>query len=157
MSGSLPDAASAGVRQPQARSASQLPFEGSFTVDSHSAFVPPNTLVITGTGEGTATHLGRSTVAWLDNVDTNTATSTGTFTLKAANGDQIFAATTGHEESFVPPNISSTIVIATIQGGTGRFVDASGMLTIHGVQAIDFVNGTASGSQTITGQINIEQ
>src|SRR5215212_5238699 len=68
-----------GGGQTQARGGTELPFKGSFTRESHAAFEPPLTLVITGTGAGTATHLGQFTATSEDRVNTTNNTSTGIF------------------------------------------------------------------------------
>src|SRR5688500_1106048 len=47
------------------RNATRLPLRGSFTASDRSTFAPPN-LLIQGTGEGNATHLGRFTAVFTD-------------------------------------------------------------------------------------------
>ena len=51
----------AGAGQTQARSGTELPFQGSFTRRTQAVFEPPNTLVISGTEAGAATYLGQFT------------------------------------------------------------------------------------------------
>jgi hypothetical protein len=131
----------------------ELPFRGSFTLVTSSEIVPP-TLTITGTAEGTATHLGRFTATSVDAVDLATARSTGTFNFTAANGDQLFTTTAGGEDSFTPPNISRVTLVATIVGGTGRFAAATGTFTIQLTNIIDFAAGTSSGSGSFNGTIS---
>jgi hypothetical protein len=157
-----PTGVAAGPGQVQARGGTDLPFDGSFT--RHTSAVPncpptcpPTTLTITGTEEGTATHLGRFTAVSVDVVDAIAATSTGTFTFTAANGDQLFASTAGGENSFIPPNESHVTLVATVSGGTGRFADATGSFTIDCVEFFDFAAGTASGSGTFKGTLNLNR
>ncbi|MEO8259993.1 MAG: hypothetical protein ABI868_21790 [Acidobacteriota bacterium] len=148
--------------QTQAKGATQLPFNGSFTLET-SAVVncpptcPPTTLRITGTEEGHATHLGRFTAESLDVVDIVTTRSTGTFNFTAANGDQLFTTTVGREDQFIPPNSSHVSFVATIVGGTGRFVAASGTFTAHHISSIDFAEATASGSGSFEGHIDLNK
>jgi hypothetical protein len=135
----------------------ELPFQGSFTLKSHSTFEPPITLVIIGTEEGTATHLGRFTAASEDRVNTTNNTASGTFDFTAADGDRLWTTTVGVEDEFVPPNVSKVTAAATIVGGTGRFTGASGHLTIHSTQIIDFATNSATGSGTIEGTLNLDR
>jgi hypothetical protein len=67
-------------------------------------------------GEGQATHLGRFTVTGDVAVDVATGTPQGTWTLTAANGDQLFLAM-GRRGIFGA---------FTVVGGTGRFQGATG-------------------------------
>jgi hypothetical protein len=78
-----------GESQTQALGGTELPFEGSVRSQTHSAFEPPITLVITGTEQGTATHLGQFTATSEDRVNTTNNTATGIFRFTAANGDQL--------------------------------------------------------------------
>lgn len=139
------------------QSGTQLPFHGSYTVENSSVFTPPTTLQIYGTATGHAIQVGRFTVVSVDIVDITTATSTGTFNLTAANGDQLFTTTTGGETEFIPPNVSQVTLVATIVGGTGRFAAATGTFTINATIVIDFATGTSSGSGSLEGHINLNR
>lgn len=147
-------ASSASAADAQAQSATALPFHGSYTLETSAVVTPPTTLTISGTATGHAAHLGRFAATFVDVVDMTNATSTGTITLTAANGDQLFATTAGGEEQFVPPNVSHVALLATITGGTGRFAAATGTFTIHSIGVIDFATGTSSGSASFDGHIN---
>ncbi len=118
-------------------------------------FEPPITLVITGTQAGTSTHLGRFTATFVDRVNTTNSSATGTLNFTAANGDQLFATTSGAEDEFVPPNISKVTVNARVVGGTGRFAGATGVFTIRFTETIDFVSNTATGSGTFEGSVSL--
>ena len=83
-----------------------------------------------------------------------TATSTGTFHLTAANGDQLFATTAGGEDQFTPPNVSHVTVVATITGGTGRFASATGTFTVERTATINFAAGTSTATGSFEGYIN---
>jgi hypothetical protein len=154
--------ARAGVSDAPAMSAqygSDLPFHGSFSGETSGVVncpptCPPTTLTVSGSKEGTATHLGRFSAAIVERVDIATATGTGTIDFTAANGDHLFATTVGEEEGFVPPNISSIRQLATVTGGSGRFAGATGSFTVRLAQIIDFPSGTATLSGSFDGLIN---
>jgi hypothetical protein len=141
----------------QAQAGSELPFRGSFTRQSSAAFEPPITLVITGTQTGTATYLGQFTAASEDRVNTTNNTGTGTFNFTAANGDRLLSTTTSVENEFVPPNLTTITLNATIVGGTGRFAAATGSFVIHITDAIDFVTNTATGAGSFEGIISLNR
>ena len=141
----------------QFRAGTELPLQGSFRMNSSSVFEPPITLVITGTQTGTATHLGQFTASSVDRVNTTNNTATGTFNFTAANGDTLLTTTNGVENEFVPPNVSKVILNARIVGGTGRFTDATGALTIRITDTIDFVSNTATGSGTFEGSVSLNR
>ena len=150
---------SATIASAQARSGTQLPFRGSFTGGSVGVVncpptCPPTTVRVRGNDTGEATHLGHFTATYEDVVDLATATGAGTFNLIAANGDQLFTATTGGED---PPNSSHVTLVATIVRGTGRFVAATGTFTIRRIGTVDVAAGTASESGSIEGQINMNK
>jgi hypothetical protein len=154
-----PESADSGPAQKSVASG-QLPFRGSFTLATSGTLdcpptCPPTTLRVAGTGEGTAIQLGRFSMQSLDVVDLATARSTGTLDFTAANGDRLFTTTVGREDQFVPPNISHVSFVATIVGGTGRFVGASGSFTARHVGAIDFAAGTSSASGSFEGHITL--
>ena len=72
--------------------------------------------------QGQATHLGRFTATAVAEADVVTGDAHGTWTLTAANGDQLFltiAATPGSEAN-------QGIGGFTVTGGTGRFAGATG-------------------------------
>ena len=132
-----------------------LPFSGSFTTKTKGEETFP-ILTITGTAEGTATHLGRFTAKIAEVVDMLTATGKGTFDFTAANGDQLFTTTSGAEDQFIPPDTSHVTMVATIVGGTGRFAGATGTFTIRRVDKIDFVAGEATGTGSfVEGHISL--
>jgi len=157
-SGGVPTSSpGAGVGQTQVLGGKELPFNGSFTRESHAAFEPPLTLVISGTEAGTATHLGRFAATSEDRVNTTVNTSTGTFNLTAANGDQLWTTTEGGANESIPPNVSKVTLTATIVDGTGRFAGAKGELTIRFTEIIDFATNSATGSGTIEGLLNLDR
>jgi hypothetical protein len=132
-----------------------VPFKGSYTLKTAASFAPPATIVVNGTGEGTATHLGQFTSTYVNYVDLTTATGTGSVTFTAANGDWLRADVAGGEESFTPPNISHVKMVATIIEGTGRFASATGTFTIRETSAIDFEAMTSVGTGSFEGTIKV--
>jgi len=135
----------------------EVPFSGTFAGQTHATFVPPITLVITGTESGTATFLGRFTAASEDHVNVTNNTGTGTYVFTAANGDQLRVETSGAETEFIPPNVSKVTLTATITGGTGRFADAAGTFTIHQTDTIDEATSSAWRSGSFDGFISLKE
>ena len=133
-----------------ARGGTELPFRGSFTT---ALEVPPPSA--RGTAEGTATQLGRFTGTFAAEVNPD-STATGTFTLTAANGDQLSGTFVG-EGVFIPPNTARITEVATIGNGTGRFAGATGTFTMVRFDTIDFATGKATGTGTFEGQINLNR
>lgn len=98
---------------------------------------PPPNVVITASGVGKATHLGRFDFL-IRNTVTPVATpapgcvisSTETFTatLTAANGDTISLVGTG--TSCQNPPTVVIVDVATVTGGTGRFENVTGSVTV---------------------------
>jgi hypothetical protein len=160
---SRPPAQGSGVAaQTQAQGGTSLPFSGSFTIATSGTVncpptCPPTTLRVSGTEEGTATHLGSFTAVSVDIVDMATSTSTGTLALTAANGDTLYATTAGGQEEFIPPNISVIRVVATITGGTGRFEGATGTFTMRYRGEIDYQSATSIGSGTFEGYLDLNK
>src|SRR5262249_51001777 len=118
---------------------------------------PPTIVRVTGKETGEATLLGHFTAVYQTEVDLATATGTGTYTLTAANGDELFTNTEGGQTGFVPPNISTVTLVATITGGTGRFAAATGTFTIIRTGTIDVATGTSTGSGSFEGQISLNK
>ena len=138
------------------QNATRLPFHGSFTLADRATITPP-TMLLQGTGEGNATHLGRFTLTTREVVDIALATATGMFNLTAANGDQLFATIAGAEDQFTPPNVSHVTLLATIVGGTGRFASATGTFTMELTSTIDFAAGTSTSIASFDGYINLNK
>ena len=148
--------------QTEAQGAVQLPFRGTFKGESRGVLncpptCPPTILRVTGTDTGEATQLGHFSALYEDEVDAATATGTGTFTLTAANGDKLFTRYVGGQTEFIPPNVSTVTLVATITGGTGRFARASGTFTIIRTGIVDFAAGTGTESGSFEGQISLNK
>src|SRR5262245_1910893 len=108
--------------------AAARPFKATLTGNAHPDFT--NFPVVTNheTGEGQATHLGR--FLWEDDEvavfsPDGTLAVEGTFTMTAANGDQIFGEFT--RSGFIDEQ--GNLIIHgnySFTGGTGRFADVTG-------------------------------
>ena len=107
-----------------------VPFKGSFNTSFVLLQGPPNIIQIVS-GEGVASHLGKSTFEAHTSVTVNPQppfTVNGTRTITAANGDQIFTTFTGSSTPVVN-GMNGADLQETITGGTGRFTNASGSFT----------------------------
>lgn len=104
-----------------------VPFKASYTTIVVPVQPPPN-LVQHVSGTGIASHLGKSTFNAISNVTVSPTppfTVTGTRTITAANGDQIFTTFSGTSTPIVN-GLNGADLQETITGGTGRFANASG-------------------------------
>jgi len=139
-----PSSAIGGTAATAARGGSELPFRG--TLDATETEDGSLHHLV---GTGNATHLGRFTLTSNFTVDTATATASGTAAWTAANGDQLFTTVTGHAVVTFPT--AAITEIHTITGGTGRFAEASGSLSVD--RSLNLPTLVSSGS--ITGTINL--
>jgi hypothetical protein len=129
-----------GLSSPAA--AGQQPFKG--RLDGVVTVVPaPPFLEVLIEATGNATHLGRFTLVVPHLVNPATRTGTGSYEFTAANGDVLFADFTGNA-TLVAPGVFHVVETATITGGSGRFVDATGSFTCE--RTFDVIAGTTTGS-----------
>jgi hypothetical protein len=135
------------------RNATQLPFSGTFTAADQGVVVPPN-LLVQGTGEGTATHLGRFTMTYAAVADLATPTATGSFDFVAANGDQLHTTFVGVAAVNPDPTVVSFTEVLTIVGGSGRFAGATGTFTLRRIAVVDFATGRSTSTGSFEGHIN---
>jgi hypothetical protein len=133
---------------PQAQSGAELPFRGSLHQTETGELLSPTTLVITGSGGGTATHLGRYTFTFRAEIDLTTGTGLGHATFVAANGDRLFTTGSGQATPTADPGVLSIKDTSTIDGGTGRFEGATG--SFSGERLLTTATGVSSGSFTGT-------
>ena len=138
-----PTGATGGSGQTQAQGGQRLPFSGSLQALEVDVVAPPY-LQVNGTATGTGTHLGGFTATFTATVTLATGSATGNISFTAANGDRLDATFVGQGTPAAEPNVANIEEVATIQGGTGRFADASGTFTIRRV--LDQVTGRSSGS-----------
>jgi hypothetical protein len=73
----------------------------------------------------------------------------GTFTLTAANGDEVRGTYDGQVSGTSDPDLAAYHEDADITGGTGRFASANGTLEIDGLANL----ATGEYSQTLSGHI----
>ena len=129
----------------------QVPFRAAFdTVFESTVNFPIVSVHVTG--DGKATHLGRTAIETTDQeVNLLTGASTATYHFTAANGDELVA-----EFNFLAlPTPTGFTLIGDweITGGTGRFTNASGSGTLEG--RADFTSATGGvGHFTMTGTIS---
>jgi hypothetical protein len=129
---------------------SDLPFTGSFTGSSaHNLATGEFHAVWTGE----ASHFGISNLehqAQIAFTGPTTLSYVGTWTLTAANGDQLYGTAAGAGVRIDPTHIT-LVIDCTATGGTGRFADASATFTVavdHARAALE--NGISYGAQQAT-------
>ena len=135
--------------------ATSLPFKGNISGTTKGVFTPPATLEIILSGEGNATHLGRFTSEEHAVGTFPNPVATGTWVFTAANGDRLFA-TTESIGTPVGPGIDDVKTVATITGGTGRFVDASGAFTALVRASHDASSGEGEFSGSFSGHLSLD-
>ena len=107
---------------------------------------------------GVATHLGKYSVH-VDAVGVISGGEVlvdGTFTVVAANGDQLTGTTTFTSPLSQLAEVHTTTAFLTITGGTGRFADASGTITSQNLETpICFAEPSCPGLiiDTLEGQL----
>jgi hypothetical protein len=108
----------------------RVPFKGSF--NGTSTVAPGRCAALTNaiSGTGQITHLGHFTTAQSHCIDPTGADplafTDGVFTFTAANGDTIFGTYSGRLVPTATPGLFQVDGVFTIEGGTGRFANASG-------------------------------
>ena len=112
-----------------------VPFKATFTGSSTSGpGAPCAGLRSDILGVGHATHLGKFTTVQhhcFDPLDPTFAFTEGFYTFTGANGDTIFGTYHGHLVPIAGP-VFAIVGEFTIEGGTGRFVGATGGGTASG-------------------------
>ena len=107
-----------------------VPFKGEYATTVQVLSGPPM-LRQRITGNGHATHLGKSSFVALSTVNLTTPPPFGvggTAIFYAANGDEFYTAFSGTSTP-IGGGMSNVILTHTISGGTGRFENASGSFT----------------------------
>ncbi len=105
---------------------------------------------VTASGSGHASQLGKFTVRY--SVQVNLLTNEGTGGVAefvASNGDRLFAEGTGQATATDTPGVFNIVEHYTITGGNGRFVGASGNITLD--RTVDITTGVTDG--TMIGKI----
>jgi hypothetical protein len=129
----------------------QVPFKGTGD-DVDSDFIG-TTVVVTTSGPGNGTHLGRFSFTQTVTVNFTTGTSAGSAHFLAANGDSIDTTVAGSGHPTGTPGEISITDVHTITGGTGRFAGAQGSFTVERLaSAITFfTSGSFDGTITSPG------
>jgi hypothetical protein len=109
------------------------------------------TMSVTASGWGDVTELGRFTVSYQTEVNLLDLSGTESAQFVAANGDRLQARGAGQATEDQTPGIFHVVEIYTITGGTGRFTNASGTLTLKRV----VVFATGSTAATLEGYVLI--
>lgn len=131
-----------------------VPFNATFSVWSEPA-TPGPTIDLTVFGSGNATHLGNSEVVVTETITTVTIpwTATASVVITAANGDELhFDYSSVIDPSALPPAGNGDLVIVgecVVNGGTGRFENATGTFIYNGIFNVISSTGTAHFSGTI--------
>lgn len=126
-----------------------VPFKGSYNTTFERLQGPPIiSQIIHGLGD--ATHIGESSFTATVTVNVSTPPPfavNGTTTFTAANGDEFYTVVTGTNTP-TGPGSTRAVLVHTIVGGTGRFVNASGTFT--GIA----INTPTSSTVTFDGNIS---
>ena len=116
----------------------------------------PGVFEVPVTGTGSLSHIGNITVSvsQLTNFTVTPITTSGTMTITVADGDQIFADSTG-TVLFLPDGSAFATLDGTVTftGGTGRFSGASGSATFSGLTHQDTAMG-GTGLFTLKGHLS---
>jgi hypothetical protein len=112
--------------------ASNVPFKGHWAGSTVSAIPTEEegVLLVTTTGTGNLTHLGKMEMTSPHLTYLATFRIEGTQIFTAANGDEVHATIEGQ----LTPNPDGTVsgaIPAVITGGTGRFANATGTYTFN--------------------------
>lgn len=108
----------------------EVPIKGGGSGMITAATPGPTGVAITTIGDGEATHLGKFTREEEILLNPANGTLTGTIAFSAADGSQLYCDLAG---AFTGPNtVAGTY---TFTGGTGRFVNASGVAYFSVVQS----------------------
>jgi hypothetical protein len=134
--------ASRGASDNSSSATSTKHIDGTFDAVETDQVQPGTTLLVMRLeGSGIASHLGRYTAVAEFTVNFATGAGGGSITFTAANGDRLVATETGQATD--ANGIADITETATITGGTGRFVGATGMLTIQ--RRLDLATGVSQG------------
>jgi len=131
----------------------QVPFKGTLQGDDVDSDFTGTTVVVTTSGPGNGTHLGRFSFTQKVTVNFTNGTSAGSAHFLAANGDSIDTTVAGSGHPTGTPGEISITDVHTIIGGTGRFARAQGSFTVERLaSAITFfTSGSFDGTITSPG------
>ena len=131
--------------------ASDLPFKGRLD-GSFVATPTENPMIMVGGAQavGLATHIGAFTKVTSDVTNIVTGEVVGAFTMTAANGDHLTGVYRGFLAFGASPGTFSWLLNATITGGTGRFLHATGEFVFIASGNAVVVDGIVNGNYTET-------
>ena len=131
----------------------QVPFKGTLQGDDVDSDFTGTSVVVTTSGPGNGTHLGRFSFTQKVTVNFTNGTSAGSAHFLAANGDNIDTTVAGSGHPTGTPGEISITEVHTITGGTGRFAGAQGSFTVERLaSAITFfTSGSFDGTITSPG------
>jgi len=107
----------------------EVPIKGTLE-GIHTATGVPPIITLLGGGTGHATQLGNFTYDFPHTVNFVTQIVVGAYTFTAANGDTLIADVVEGSSEPVEPGVIFVVEELVITGGTGRFANASGEITI---------------------------
>lgn len=119
------------------------------STEAYSTAFP--TMLVTASGWGDVTELGRFTVNYETEMNLLDLSASESAHFVGTNGNSIQAKGLGQASQDQTPGIFQVVEIYTITGGTGRFKDASGTLTLRRV--VNYATGSTAG--TLDGYILI--
>lgn len=107
------------------------PFKGRFNVQLANVDPCASGTTVEGDGNGPLSHLGMSTVDMSHCLSTSGAFSNGFATLTSVSGGEVFFMYSGSNGTVSGGSYSIT-ASGVVVGGSGRFQNASGILTLEG-------------------------
>src|SRR5215213_7639492 len=135
----------------QAAAHDRLPLKGSESGTFRLLGPCEGGMTLEVSGSGHATGLGNYRGRYRECFDPATGAVTGgTFTLTAANGDELVGTFGGQARPTDDPNVIEYEDPGVITGGTGRFAHAGGNMTTSGLANL----ATGEYSGTITGNLS---
>ena len=136
-------------------------FEGTFDGKSTGA-VQGGALLANLNVTGIASYIGRFTITSKDTVDLATGLSSGGVVQLASANPKFFSSDTINGTSVGrgggptdTPNVSRTVILVTIIGGTGRFQGATGTITMDFLADNSTIPAYVSTSGKVEGTISI--
>jgi hypothetical protein len=112
------------------------------STEAYSTAFP--TMLVTASGWGDVTELGGFTVNYETEMNLLDLSASESAHFVGTNGNSIQAKGMGQASQDQTPGIFQVVEIYTITGGTGRFKDASGTLTLKRV--VNFATGSTAGT-----------
>ena len=119
------------------------------STEAYSTAFP--TMLVTASGWGDVSELGRFTVNYETEMDLLDLSASESVHFVGTDGNSLQAKGMGQASQDQTPGIFQVVEIYTITGGTGRFKDASGTLTLKRV--VNYATGSTAG--TLDGYILI--